>query len=109
MASGAFATLKDSSGADFQVAVGKNLIIDLIIANTSGASSPEKCEFGYSDDSSGTNYLKIIPQEIMSDSTTARYVTECLIRIPATKYPILKSTATNLNFVGMFRGMESNV
>ena len=107
MASGAFAGLADSSGSDHQVAIGKNLVIDFIIANTDGASSASKCQFGYADDAAGTNYVKLIPNDIMSEGTAGRYKTECLMRIPASKYPVIKATAANLNFNAIFRGVES--
>ena len=107
MASGAFSGLTDSSGSVHQVAVSKNLVIDLITVNTAGASSANKCEFGYADDAAGTNYVKLIPNDIMSESTSGRYSTECLMRIPSSKYPVVKSTATNLNINGIFRGVEA--
>ena len=105
LGSGAYAALLDSSGSAYVVPGLKNLVIDFIIFNTTGASAAHQVEFGYADDASGTNFVKLIPIRVLSEDTAGRYKTECLERIPTGKYPIIKATAANLNAYGIFRGV----
>jgi len=109
MAINTFAPLQDD-GSNYVVPAAKNLVIDFIICNTTSASNPENLEFGYADDATGTNYVKKIPERILSEveNTSAmirRYTTECLIRIPTGKYPVIKNTAGNLDVACLFRGV----
>lgn len=104
MAINTFAPLQDD-GVDYVVPAAKNLVIDFIICNTTSASNPENLEFGYADDAAGTNYVKKIPERVLSEDTSGRYKTECLIRIPTGKYPVIKNTAGNLDIAALFRGV----
>tara|TARA_R110002012_G_scaffold97543_1_gene234306 strand:- start:1031 stop:1429 length:399 start_codon:yes stop_codon:yes gene_type:complete len=104
LGSGNFAALQNG-GSDYVVPAAKNLVIDFIICNTTGASSPNQIEFGYADDAAGTNFVKQIPIRVLSEDTAGRFKTECLIRIPTGKYPVVKATAANLNAYAIFRGV----
>ena len=107
MASGAYLALTDTTtAANYVVPAGKTLVIDQMIYNNTGSSNPEYSEFGYADDVTGTNFLSFTGTfRVMSTGTGGRYLLDCLLKIPAGKYPLIKSTSGNLNFYGIFRGV----
>ena len=105
--SGAFATLNDDTVSAYSVPAGKTCIIDLTIYNNRGSSTPDSAEFGFADDAAGTNYITCIPRAVFSNPTAnTTNTTECLMKVAATKYPLLKSNATNTDIFLYVRGME---
>jgi len=104
---GAFSVLTDDAGASYSVPATKSLIIDKVIYHNGGSTVPDSAEFGYADDAAGTNFQLVIPKRIFSDRTTqTTSTTDALMRVAATKFPIVRAGSANTDLFLYVRGME---
>ena len=91
-----FSTLEDKDGVNYQVPVGKKLIIDVVIANGLFANGTLAI-LGYADTNVGENasapgtsrQARSSDYTYLSSSTSPYFIKQLSQSIPATKYPEL--------------------
>jgi len=103
-ANGAFTPFLLGNGSTYSVPVDTVLIVAVLSWATNARFS---LSLGYADDATGTNYVEVLDESIMSPENNYSHDSETIFIIPTGKFPIANNTAAITTGFVIMQGLQS--